>query len=54
MNRVAEDIICHGRVTKKYEENGQHYAKLEISAGNPRRKDGYRRRSGDTAVAASV
>jgi len=35
MNRVAEDIICNGRVTKKYTEAGQNYARLEIWAENP-------------------
>jgi acyl dehydratase len=35
MNRVAEDIICNGRVSKKYEEDGHHYARLEIWAENP-------------------
>jgi len=35
MNRVAEDIICNGRVTKKYTEDGQNYARLEIWAENP-------------------
>jgi acyl dehydratase len=35
MNRVAEDIICNGRVSKKYDEAGQHCARLEIWAENP-------------------
>jgi hydroxyacyl-ACP dehydratase HTD2-like protein with hotdog domain len=35
MNRVAEDIICNGRVTKKYAEDGKNYARLEIWAENP-------------------
>jgi acyl dehydratase len=35
MNRVAEDIICNGRVLKKYEDAGQHLARLEIWAENP-------------------
>ncbi len=35
MNRVAEDIICNGRVSKKYDEGGEHLARLEIWAENP-------------------
>jgi acyl dehydratase len=35
MNRVAEDIICHGKVTKKYAEDGNTFARLEIWAENP-------------------
>jgi acyl dehydratase len=35
MNRVAEDIICGGKVTKKYDQDGQHFARLEIWAENP-------------------
>ncbi|MFH1646389.1 MAG: MaoC/PaaZ C-terminal domain-containing protein [Chloroflexota bacterium] len=36
MNLVHEDIICSGKVTKKYEEDGQHRARVEIWAENPR------------------
>jgi hydroxyacyl-ACP dehydratase HTD2-like protein with hotdog domain len=35
MNRVHEDLICNGKVTKKYTENGQNYAKLDIWVENP-------------------
>jgi acyl dehydratase len=35
MNRVAEDIICNGKVTKKFAEDGKNYARLEIWAENP-------------------
>jgi acyl dehydratase len=35
INRVAEDIICRGKVTKKYVENGQNLARLELWAENP-------------------
>jgi acyl dehydratase len=35
MNRVAEDIICRGKVTKKFVEDGNNYARLEIWAENP-------------------
>ena len=35
MNKVHEDIICNGRVTKKYEEDDRNLARLEIWAENP-------------------
>jgi acyl dehydratase len=35
MNRVAEDVICNGKVAKKYEEDGKKLARLEIWAENP-------------------
>jgi hydroxyacyl-ACP dehydratase HTD2-like protein with hotdog domain len=35
INKVNEDIICNGRVTKKYIENGRHLARVEIWAENP-------------------
>jgi acyl dehydratase len=35
MNKVHEDIICIGRVTKKYTEEGKNYARVEIWAENP-------------------
>jgi len=35
MNKVHEDIICNGRVTKKYEEDGKKLARVEIWAENP-------------------
>ena len=35
MNLVHEDVICNGKVTKVYSEDGQHYARLEIWAENP-------------------
>jgi len=36
MNLVNEDIICSGKVTKKYVEDGRNCARLEIWAENPR------------------
>jgi len=36
MNLVHEDIICNGKVTKKYVEDGRNCARLEIWAENPR------------------
>jgi acyl dehydratase len=36
MNRVHEDVICNGKVIKKYQEEGKNYARLEIWAENPR------------------
>ena len=35
MNKVHEDVICNGKVTKKYEEDGQNLARVEIWAENP-------------------
>jgi len=35
MNKVHEDIICSGRVAKKYVEEGRHCARVEIWAENP-------------------
>jgi hydroxyacyl-ACP dehydratase HTD2-like protein with hotdog domain len=35
MNNVHEDIICSGKVTKKYVEDDKHYARVEIWAENP-------------------
>ena len=35
MNKVHEDIICNGKVTKKYEEDGWNLARVEIWAENP-------------------
>ena len=35
MNNVHEDIICNGRVTKKYEEDGKNLARVELWAENP-------------------
>jgi acyl dehydratase len=35
MNKVHEDVICKGKVTKKYSEAGRNYARLEIWAENP-------------------
>jgi acyl dehydratase len=35
MNRVHEDIICNGKVTKKYVEEDKNLAKVEIWAENP-------------------
>ena len=35
MNKVHEDIICNGKVTKKYEEDGKNLARVEVWAENP-------------------
>ncbi len=35
MNLVHEDIICNGKVTKKYVGDGKNYARVEIWAENP-------------------
>ena len=35
MNKVHEVIICSGKVTKKYVENGVNLARLDIWAENP-------------------
>jgi acyl dehydratase len=35
MNLVHEDIICNGRVTKKYVEDGKNCARVEIWVENP-------------------
>jgi acyl dehydratase len=35
MNKVHEDIICNGKVVKKYAEEGKNYARVEIWAENP-------------------
>jgi acyl dehydratase len=35
MNKVHEDVICNGKVTKKYSEAGRNYARLEMWAENP-------------------
>ena len=35
MNFPGEDIICNGRVTKKYIEDNKHYVRVETWAENP-------------------
>jgi acyl dehydratase len=35
MNKVHEDIICNGKVTKKYVEEGKKLVRLDIWAENP-------------------
>ncbi len=35
MNPVHEDIICNGRVTRKYVEDGRNCVRVEIWAENP-------------------
>jgi acyl dehydratase len=35
MNKVHEDIICNGKVIKKYSEEGKNLARLDIWAENP-------------------
>jgi acyl dehydratase len=36
MNKVNEDIICNGKVVKKYIEGNKYLARVEIWAENPR------------------
>ncbi|OGO41351.1 MAG: hypothetical protein A2137_06095 [Chloroflexi bacterium RBG_16_58_8] len=36
INYVNEEIICNGKVTKKYTEEGKNLARLEIWAENPK------------------
>jgi acyl dehydratase len=48
MNLVNEDIVCHGKITKKYTEDNKHCVRLEIWAENPR---GERTASGSAVVA---
>ena len=35
MNKVHEDIICNGKVAKKYVDEGRNCARVEIWAENP-------------------
>jgi hydroxyacyl-ACP dehydratase HTD2-like protein with hotdog domain len=35
INKVHEDIICNGKITKKYIEGERHLARVEIWAENP-------------------
>jgi acyl dehydratase len=35
INKVNEDIICNGKITKKYIEEDKHLARIEIWAENP-------------------
>jgi hydroxyacyl-ACP dehydratase HTD2-like protein with hotdog domain len=35
INKVHEDIICNGKVTKKYTEEDKHLVRIEIWAENP-------------------
>ena len=35
MNLVHADLICNGKVTKKYEEDGRNLARVEIWVENP-------------------
>jgi hypothetical protein len=35
INNVNEDIICNGKVLKKYDEAGKHCVRMEIWAENP-------------------
>jgi hydroxyacyl-ACP dehydratase HTD2-like protein with hotdog domain len=35
MNKVHEDIICNGKVVKKYVEDGKNLARVDIWAENP-------------------
>jgi acyl dehydratase len=36
INKVNEDIICNGKITKKYMADDSHLARVEIWAENPR------------------
>jgi len=47
MNHVHEDIICNGRVTRKYVEDDKHCVRLEIWVENPQ---GERTVSGSAVV----
>ena len=47
MNHGHEDIICQGKVTRKYVEDDKHCIRLEIWAENPR---GERTVSGSAVV----
>ena len=47
MNFPGEDIICNGKVTRKYIEDNRHYVRLEIWAENIR---GERTVSGSAVV----
>jgi acyl dehydratase len=35
INKVNEDIICNGKITKKYIEDGKYLARIEIWVENP-------------------
>jgi hydroxyacyl-ACP dehydratase HTD2-like protein with hotdog domain len=35
INKVHEDIICNGKITKKYVEGDKHLARIEIWTENP-------------------
>jgi len=35
MNKVHEDIVCNGKVTRKYVEDGKNCARVEVWAENP-------------------
>ena len=47
MNPVGEDIICNGKVTRKYIEDERHYVRIEAWAENPQ---GERTVSGSAVV----
>ena len=47
MNRVGEDIICNGRVTRKYLEDNRYFVRIEVWAENPQ---GERTVSGSAVV----
>ena len=38
MDVPNEDILCRGKVTKKYEENGERLVDLEVWTENPKGK----------------
>ena len=35
MNLAGEDIVCNGRVNRKYIEDNRHYVRVEVWAENP-------------------
>jgi acyl dehydratase len=36
IHRPAEDLICKGKVTKKYVKDNEHYVECEVWAENPK------------------
>ena len=39
MAYCADDLICKAKVTKKYEQDGQHYVELDVWSENPEGKN---------------
>ena len=48
ITRVGDQITCCGKVTEKFEENGEKLVRLELSAVN---QDGYVKLSGQAVIA---